>query len=338
MTVTISAMHLPHMNSMKTVIRKFLQKTRTGNRLLLYLNRATGRLPRPDMEFPQLISLELSSLCNLACVHCPPHNPEFKDRHRRYGHMDLALFTKLMDEIDAHGKRKIALHKDCEPLLNPSIKPILQRLKKNCEHEVYLTTNAHRLDASLCDEILNARINTVNFSIGAATAGFYRVVRGENFEKVINNIHTFLDARARSDWKPRALVQIINLPEYQHMKEEIRLFKEYWAAYDVEIDVWDKLNWGVFSNDNRLKSRYPCYSLWESLYVNSDGKVSPCCMDWTQELAIGNASVETLTEIWQGERLKALRKSHRDSTAGQNPMCSACNYRQWLPELDTYPG
>ncbi|PLX32354.1 MAG: hypothetical protein C0600_02880, partial [Ignavibacteria bacterium] len=106
----------------------------------------------------------------------------------RHGHMNLDLFQRLMDEIDAHGARHIALHKDGEPLLHPDIISMLERVKARHEHHVYLTTNAQRMEPNVIDAILRARIDTVNFSIGAASEEFYGKVRGCGFKRVIENI------------------------------------------------------------------------------------------------------------------------------------------------------
>lgn len=80
---------------------------------------------------------------------------------------DIALFDRLMDEIDKKGNRQVALHKDGEPLLHPQITYILNRIKKYQNHAVYLTTNAHRLSGEIAHAIIDNRIDIVNFSIGA---------------------------------------------------------------------------------------------------------------------------------------------------------------------------
>jgi radical SAM protein with 4Fe4S-binding SPASM domain len=325
------------MTELKQKIRTALKSSAMGEEILFQFKKLTNRLPKPDMEFPELISLEIASACNLSCIHCPPHMKEFKNKVRKFGIMDMNLFYKLMDEIDEYGQRRIALHKDGEPLLHPQTEEILQRVKKNHNHIIYLTTNAHRLNESIIKSLLNNRIDIVNMSLGAASKEFYEKVRGKDFDKVMNNIHAFLKRRDKADWKPKVIMQIINLPEFSEMQTEIENFKKYWTNYDVEVQVWEKLTWGVYDYKENGKRRYPCYSLWESFTVNSDGLVSACCMDWTQQLITGDTNTQTIKEIWKGDKLKHLREMHIAGREKELPLCGTCNYWDWQERLDHYP-
>ncbi|MBN1782873.1 radical SAM protein [bacterium] len=324
-------------NRLRRAFTKWLQASEAGRELLFRIKKTLKRLPEPDLEFPEAFGLEITSVCNLSCVHCPPHHPDYRHMHRKYGHMPMALFEKLMDEIDTHGPRRIALHKDGEPLLHPEIRSILKRVKARRDHTVYLTTNAHSLDESVQISLIENRIDHVNFSLGAATAAFYEKVRGPRFDRVIDNIRHFLNTVRESPWKPRISMQIIDLPEYPEMKAELRRFHALWRNEDVEIAVWKKLNWGVIQTGKSVFRRYPCYSLWEIMFVNSDGIVSPCCMDWTQALKTGNAAEQSLSGIWKGELQKRLREYHTAGREQELPLCASCNYWSWLPKLAEYP-
>lgn len=321
----------------KEYISANLRSSNLGREVLFQYKKLSGKIPKPDMKFPELISLEIASSCNLSCIHCPPHLKEFKDEVRKFGIMDIDLFNRLMDEIDRNGKRSIALHKDGEPLLHPKILEILKRVKRNVNHTVYVTTNAHPLKESVSKAILENKIDVMNFSIGAATEEFYSKVRGKNFKKVIDNIKYFLELRKKSDWKPKVLVQIIRLPQFEEMEAEIISFKKYWSKYNVELQVWDQLTWGVFENKENNIKRYPCYSLWESTFINSDGKASLCCMDWQQKLLAGDTNINSIKQIWKGEAQQYFRKIHIEKKENELPICPTCNYWSWQPRLKEYP-
>lgn len=321
---------------MKEQLISILRKSGTGNRLFYGVKKIMGRLPVPDMNFPELISLEVSSICNLSCIHCPPQLRQFKDERRKHTHISFDLFCRMMDEIDKYGNRRIALHKDGEPLLHPQIAGILKRVKQNRRHIVYLTTNAHFLTKEISDEILRNKIDVINFSIGAASDDFYKKVRGKNYPQVIENIQYFLKAASENSFKPKVIAQIINLPELEGMNEEIERFKEMWKSFNVEVSVWDKLSWGVFDDNAKFGYRYPCYSLWDSFYVNSNGVVTACCMDWKQELVLGHADESTIAEMWKGELLKNLRMSHLSKQNELPGACVECNYWHWQPMLFEY--
>ncbi|MDP2303226.1 MAG: radical SAM protein [Ignavibacteria bacterium] len=324
-------------SNIKEKIISAIKLTEFGNRQFYLLKDKLGKNPIPDLEFPELLSLELSSICNLTCIHCPSHNSEFAGVTRKHEHINYDLFMSLMDEIDLYGKRQIALHKDGEPLIHPRIVDILERVKKNVPHEVYLSTNGLTLNRKLCDLILANRIDIVNFSIGAGSGEFYEKVRGKGFHKLIKNVHDFLNMVSESKWKPKVIVQIIELPEHQEMSKEIKAFKKYWKNFDVEIAVWKKLTWGVFENDGTFPYRYPCYSLWNSFNINSNGLVTACCIDWKQELVIGNVYNRRIKEIWSDETLKELRLRHINKEENEIDACRTCNYWKWQPMLIEYP-
>ncbi len=324
------------MNVKRIVINK-IKSNDLGKELIFRFKKTANLLPKPDMQFPELINVEIVSSCNLSCVHCPPHMKEFRNDVRKFGIIKIGLFEKIMNEIDNYGIRRIALHKDGEPLLHPDINYILERVKKKNNHIVYLTTNGHRLTKEISMSILENKIDIVNFSIGAATEEFYKKVRGKNFDKVINNILTFLELRNKNSWKPRVIVQIIDLKQFPEMKTELKLFRKFWKNYDVEIQEWENLTWGVFDYKESEKNRYPCYSLWESMVINSDGIVSACCMDWLQKLQTGNANEQSLESIWKDEPLRRIRKLHIENKTGELPLCPTCNYWAWQTKLEEYP-
>jgi MoaA/NifB/PqqE/SkfB family radical SAM enzyme len=322
----------------KQHLSNLLNASDSGRELLFQIKRIAGRLPTPDVEFPQLINLETSSLCNLSCVHCPPQQKGRSDQTRRLGHMSVDLFEKLMDEIDRHGPRRITLHKDGEPLLHPHIQDFMKRVKAQQPHEVYVTTNAHGLTPEIGSTLLETGIDIVNFSLGAATEAFYLKVRGKGFRRAMDHVEAFLSQcmTLPESRRPRVIAQMIRLPEYPECEEEILAFERHWKARDVEVQIWDKLSWGTYELQPSSKGRYPCFSLWEGMTVNSDGLVSACCMDWRQDLLVGNASRKTLEEIWKGSALADLRRRHVNGHYDELPLCGGCNYWSWQPRLDNY--
>ncbi|MEW6652679.1 MAG: radical SAM protein [Bacteroidota bacterium] len=318
-------------------IVQFVKDRKASHLFLVRIKHLFNRYPKPKIDFPEMISIEISSICNLSCSHCPPQMKEFRTLRRKHNHINYDLFNKLMDEIDAYGTNYIALHKDGEPLIHPEIEKILMRVKQNREHNVYITTNAQNLDSAMADLLISSRINSVNFSVGASSSRFYEKVRGKNYYKVIDNILHFIEKVKTSNWKPKVSVQIINLPEHQEMKSEIDNFRRFWKDFDVSISVWEKLTWGVLDGENVKSYRYPCYSLWHSFNINSNGEVTACCMDWKQELIIGSVFQESIKTIWFSKRLKELRQIHLLHDETKLPACTTCNYWKWQPMLLEYP-
>ena len=135
-----------------------------------------------------------------------------------------------------------------------------------------------------------------------------------------------------------------NLLRFTHYMENLKLrythrepVKKFWKKRNVEPTVWKKLNWGIADDGVSLpQERYPCRSLWESVTINSDGKVSACCIDWKQALITGDLNKESILDLWNGEELKDLREVHREGREETLPLCSQCNYWSWLPRMKEY--
>lgn len=251
-----------------------------------------------------------------------------------HGLMKMEIFNKAIDEIDAHGPKRLALHKDGEPLLHPHILTILSRVKKNQPHFVTLITNGHFLTDEITDAILSNHIDSVIFSIGASSRSFYEKVRGNGYDLVMDNIRRFLEKREASQSATDVTVQIVNLPEFPGMKDEIGRFKNLWKGKPVTVMVFDELNWGVFDTGKVKLERYACPSLWRNVFVHWDGKVSPCCMDWNQSLSLGDFYEYTLSGIWSGDLIKSFRQAHLNKQFASLPLCEKCNYWSTVTRLD----
>jgi len=319
---------------LKDKIFYFLEKTNVGVELVFQVRKKLGRLPVVDFTFPTSINLEITSLCNLSCVHCPSHLSSAAKNPKSHGLMTMGLFNKAMDEIDSHGITRLALHKDGEPLLHPEILTILSRVKQNQPHFVTLITNGQLLTNEISDALLNNHIDSILFSIGAASRSFYEMVRGSGFELVLDNIQKFLKRREKFQPQPIVTVQIINLPELPEMEAEIRQFKKFWEREPVTVMVYDKLNWGLFDSAVSKIKRYPCPSLWRNLFVHWDAKVSACCIDWDQSLVIGNLNEQTIADIWSGDEVRAHRQAHVNNQFSVYKLCKRCNYWSTISRLD----
>jgi radical SAM protein with 4Fe4S-binding SPASM domain len=316
----------------KSLVKR-LRMSDMGNRLYFFLRYRRDGSPKVDLEFPMLINIEVASVCNLRCIHCPSHKAmPGVESPRKLGVMSIDMFEKIMDEVDLYGKRRISLHKDGEPLLHKNIYEILARVKRNVGHWVYLTTNGILLKQEIVDSILDAGIDHVNISIGAHSRELYREIRGGDLDTVKKNVDLLMKRIRSSKWKPTVTAQIIEL-KGKSMKEEIQSFVKEWKAVGVVPVIQPELSWGVKHLGKKFPYRYPCYSLWESLIINSDGRVSACCMDWNQSLLIGDVLKNSIREIWRENALHNMRQKHIQNRFQGMDLCKSCNYWHLQPML-----
>jgi len=107
-----------------------------------------GRL---NASFPSQFIIDVTEVCNLACIHCP--HPDFK-KSVHYGakYLDPQLHDRLVDEVNIWGKGitgYLRYTSQGEPLIHPKIFEMMGYASKNTAGAlVALTTNANMTEAA----------------------------------------------------------------------------------------------------------------------------------------------------------------------------------------------
>lgn len=277
-----------------------------------------------DYDYPLTLYLEPTNACNQKCIICPRAQSK-----REVGFIDFSLFRKIIDESKPHGIRHFILHKDGEPLLHPEIVDMVSYIKKiNPKNTVYISTNGLLLEREKAEALMAAGLNQLNISIDAANKETYQKIRGGDFDKVEYNIKEAISIKKdKKFYKTTINLQIIRM---QEAIDEIDLFIKKWRVYGIEFSVQPYLNWGGVKYDPILKTgkiikRYPCYALWLAPAINWDGAVSICCLDWNAQEILGNVRDLSLSQIWQGEKIRLYRKYHLTKQYSKIPLCASCN-------------
>jgi hypothetical protein len=85
---------------------------------------------------------------------------------------------------------------------------------------------------------------------------------------------------------------------------------------------------------NYLATRFTCSWPWNTLVMLCDGRMVCGCADPYARRLLGDARAESVSAIWTGERLSALR---RDLNAGGSSFCGDCALKLPLRKGDTPP-
>ena len=114
---------------------------------------AYGFSGRLSADFPSQVIMDVTEICNLACVHCP--HPEFKKSDRYGGRcLDPELNAKAVDEIRQHGcdiTQYLRYTGEGETLLHPKAFELLEYAVQHSGTTVTLTTNGTLLDERRCE-------------------------------------------------------------------------------------------------------------------------------------------------------------------------------------------
>lgn len=260
--------------------------------------------------YPLHVDVELSSICNLRCPMCYTITPAFKKKVRA-GLMDWALFTRVVDECAAAGVYSLRLSLRGESFLHPRIVDAVRYAKSRGIAEVSTLTNGLRLDEELFREVMAAGLDWITISFDGLGATYERIRRPARYDRAVEKIANYARIKAAAGRvKPVVKVQSI-LPAIREDPE---------AYYRVFAPIADMVSANplidYLHKDEQAgipyESNFSCPQLYQRLVVGSDGLVLACANDEENECVIGDATRQTIREIWHGPELDAARRSHRE--------------------------
>ena len=76
-----------------------------------------------------------------------------------------------------------------------------------------------------------------------------------------------------------------------------------------------------------------CSQPFSRLTILFNGDVTPCCVDWSHKLVVGNVKNESLDDLWN-KQANPLRKDHIEGNIGKDSPCFNCNYALSHGELE----
>lgn len=296
----------------------------------------TNNIP---LRVPFSLLVDVTNRCNFRCVTCPTSNEALLGSvERPSGMMHLSLYKKVIDEIVSMGKlKRLGLYKDGEPLLHPGLPEMIRYAKeKQVAEIVNVTTNASLLTNQKSRQILEAGLDELRISLAAMqTESYKKITRVSNisYEGIRDNILNFLSLRDQLKLrKPAVVVQMIQLRQNQSQLSD---FSDFWGKWadDVQVEPW--MEWDGQAQVSRDgsdspiledKERYACPIPWYSLAINWDGDVSVCCVDWARRAVVGDVRKESLSAVWNGEKLRQFRLYHIEGKFEEMEACKHCTY------------
>jgi radical SAM protein with 4Fe4S-binding SPASM domain len=289
------------------------------------------------LQNPISIQVDPTSLCNFRCSFCPTGDPKLiKASKRVQNFMDIEIYERILSDIGNFTRplNVLRLYKDGEPLLHPEfVKMVALAKKLENIKRVETTTNGSKLTRDKIDQVLNAGIDRIVISIEGVTENKYLQFAKVkiDFALFVDNLTYLFNRRGKCKVHIKTVSQNLGEGEKDIFMNTFgpisdRIFieniVESWPGF--EIDQKDNASLKENAIGNKVDRKRICPYLFYTLSINSDGTVSPCCVDWNRKLIIGNIKHQTIQEIWLGEDLQALRQKHIKSGRKSVEQCSGC--------------
>lgn len=276
------------------------------------------------LGYPPYLLIEPVSSCNLKCPFCFQIDKSFT-RKPFMGVMKFDLFKKIVDEADQIGVGAVTLASRGEPTMHKEFIDMLKYLssKKNI-YEIKINTNATFLNENICNSIFENDVTQIIISSDHYLKNEYERLRvGSNFEKVVENVDRLFFIR--KNFYPKSITEI-RVSGIDNDKNLNRAeFEKFWIKRSDHVTAGYPLDrWDTYNNVEHPEINDPCYNLWQRMYVWYDGKVNPCDADYKSYLSYGEATTDSLKNIWMSNKISELRKAHLCNERKNFNPCNKC--------------
>ena len=279
--------------------------------------------------FPLHLDFDITRRCNLRCPMCD-RTLLLEQGKLEEGEMDFRLFKKVIDEGSQNGLYAIKLSYLGEPLLHKNIIKFVKYAKDKKILDVMFNTNGTLLTEKMSKKLINAGLDKIFISFDSPIKEKYESIRvGAKFDEVIENVKTLVRLRdERSLKRPIVRVSMVRMKENA---DEIPAYIKLWAPIVDIIAYVDYENpQGMDKKDRyatKLKSPsyFVCSQLYQRLFIHYDGKIGLCCIDSKADMNLGNAWVDSIRDVWLGEKMQKIREYHNRGEWRKIPLCAKCH-------------
>ncbi|BBB90413.1 MAG TPA: radical SAM protein [Methylomusa anaerophila] len=291
--------------------------------------------------------------CNFRCGYCLHALP--REQHGYISEetfMDIHLYKKCINDL-AGFKNKLKMLRFAgigEPLLHKNIAAMVSYAKsKGIAESIDIVTNGVLLNEELSLALINAGLDKLRISIqGVSEAGYKKLANvNMNFANFINNLHFFYKQKRNT----KVYIKIIDCALTNEMERErfFDIFGEVSDTIAIEhltptvqgIDYTtlagaNPLN--ITQNGSYMLETSICPQPFYMIQINPDGAIVPCC-SMAYPGVFGNASEQSIPNIWHGEKLSRFRRLMLAGVENAGRCCNCSLYKYGVfPEdiLDPY--
>lgn len=303
----------------------------------IYCTDAYKNLHIDRIAFPIIVDIEPTNACNLDCIFCARQTMK-----RPIAFLPLEKYKIVIDEMKNYRQTSIRFSGWGEPTIHPQI---IDFIKYAHEKDIltHLTTNATLINSEISEALLRAGLNKIKFSLQGLTESEYDRMRQAKasedsrcgYKNVVRNIEGFINNRNALGAPCHIQVSVSMLKKEQENNGLQRSFYDRWHS---KVDsIWGLGKIGVYGGKplltsfNRVKEigrvsvddvkdgrplrlddvnrGKQCAELYSKVSIGADGKMKACCDDADNKLVVGEVGIQTIKEVWEGDKLKRLREA-----------------------------
>ena len=278
-------------------------------------------------DYPLLVDLELASICNLKCPMCYTISDEFK-KLVNTKRMEFELFKKVIDEI-AFKVPAIRLSLRGESTLNKHFIECIEYAKKNGIKEVSTLTHGFKLTIPFFEQIVKAGIDWITISIDGVGETYNNIRKPLKFDDLLSKIKAIKKYKDDNNLK-RPVIKVQGI--WPAIKENPTNYYETFSPYVDQVAFNPLIDylWNDIKDQKEIPyiSNFSCPQQYQRMVIGADGLVMKCANDEENREVMGDVKVQTVHEIWHGEKFKNMREMHNKPEGFK---CSEVCKRCYLP-------
>jgi len=245
------------------------------------------------------------------------------------------LVGAIARELAAWDDSLIVLGGFGDPLCHPEFTQILRTIR-DARPGVFglcVKTTAAGLTEAHIAALVDCRVDILQVTLDAWTPELYGRLMAPadpqqaDLASVRENIQRLSAYRQRQ----RSVCPIV-LPDMTKTVQnvaELDAFHDGWLREAGAVTITGPSHYARKWEDYRVTSVAPpertaCRRIQSRAMVLADGTLVMCDQDFTGHRPIGSLATHSVAELWQSDKLRALRHAHAHSEFGVNALCAAC--------------
>ena len=292
---------------------------------------------------PYIYTIDPINVCNLRCPLCPT-GLGILGRDR--GKISIERYQSIIDQVKDYAF-KVYLYNWGEPFLHPEIFEIISYTASR-RIEVHLSSNMNRFSAEMAEKVIDSGLDSLLVSMDGATQEVYeRYRRRGNLAQVVENLKTLVAAKKRrGSAKPYIYLRVII---NKHNENQIDAMRQ--MADEIGVDAFtigslyiDTTNpeqakewlptderFSPYDYSKPMVNTWHCSDLWESMTINWDGGVAPCCWLHNHKNDIANIFDQPVKELWNGDSYISSRRVFALGGEKAGPVKNICTVCKGKP-------
>jgi hypothetical protein len=282
---------------------------------------------------PKSCKIEITATCNYACSFCT------KSLHPSDGHMDRALYSRLIREVFDSGVREIGVFFIGESFTCKWLPEAIAEAKQVGFPYVFLTTNGSAATPERVRQCMSAGLDSLKFSINfhsAAQLSEVARVSPTYWRKSIDNLKAARKVRDEGGYKCGIYASSIKfdgaqgeamqsvIAEIKGYCDQTYLLPLYGMSGASSAAGW-KPQPGNPGRLDAMRDPLPCWSVFTEAHITKDGLLSACCFGngATDTLCMADLKTCTFSEGWNSQKFRELRGAHLAKDVSRTA-CAEC--------------